>query len=595
MQTRRAARWHFTITLGAVGLAILGAVGCGGDRKGQTYRPPIESDAGADATGDAKGPGNDAGQPGSDGGSDAGSGSDGPAAPVTGPGGRRIVQGRASLISKGPACTNEAGSAEDTWCAILRPSTFNQGGEALFVVNVTQAMAGVPISCGSPAGDPNCLMLTSGFAEDDTHKTGFAGRTLIYFDQTATPYGWRPGMVNGRRLVVVTTETGNAHDCTAAVKGDLVACLQDIPTPIVPGAGLPGTGAPVTAQYSNLLVGHVGTGSALLPVLDTVVSSDNNDSAQRFQYRFVGATGDRIAWSTRETRGGPEVLKTQIVGADDSRQVVASDVSRWSVSPDGSRWTWLSQFNYDSSAPSGILQTAAFPTGAGPVKILEDTAAFSFVGSRGLAVLGKDGQLYGVSDLGAGAMTQLTTLDSSVLGVVATSSAGFLAYAKQYDFVFGLIDLYVTHLDGRTPCSLNRRDEVPFGSSMGPRFLPSGAALLWGRVTNLDTTDDRLIAAGKFTRTADCATQTVESDLVSLGPLGDEGILISDSYDGTGGTLRIVGLTPDGQLVPGQSTLVQTRMNSSLSLYPYLRALLYTVDVGDPADGLYLRPLSAAN
>jgi len=587
MQTRRAARWHFTTTLGAV--AILGAVGCGEGGKGQTYRPPLEIDGGADAADDGKGPAGDTGQ----GGADAGADADGPAPPMTGPGGLRIVQGRASLISKGPACTNEAGSTEDMWCAILRPSTFNQGGDALFVVNVTQAMAGVPVSCGNPAGDPNCLMLTSGFAEDDTHKTGFAGRTLVYFDQTATPYGWRPGMVNGRRLVVVTSETGNAHDCTAAVKGDLVACLQDIPTPIVPGAGLPGTGGAVTAQYSNLLVGHVGAGSALLPVLDTVVSSDSNDSAQRFQYRFVGAAGDRIAWSTRETRGGPEVLKTQLVGADDSRQVVASDVSRWSVSPDGSRWTWLSRFNYDSSAPSGILQTATFPTGAAPVTILEDTAAFTFVGSRGLSVLGMDGQLYGVADLGVSA--DLTTLDSGVLGVVANSSAGYLAYAKQYDFVFGLIDLYLTHLDGRTPCSLDRRDEVPFGSSMGPRFLPGGAALLWGRVTNLDTTDDRLIAAGKFTRTADCATQTVESDLVSLGPLGDEGILVSDSYDGTGGTLRIVGLTPEGQVATGQSTLVQTRMNSSLSLYPYLRALLYTVNVGDPADGLYMRPLPPAN
>src|SRR5207253_2301200 len=104
------------------------------------------------------------------------------------------------------------------------------------------------------------------------------------------------------------------------------------------------------------------------------------------------------------------------------------------------------------------------------------------------AVLGKDGQLYGLSDVGAAAGTagaDLKVLDSSVLGVVATSSAGHLAYVKQYDFVFGLVDLYVTNLDGRTPCSLDRREEVPFGSSMGPRFLPSGAALLWGRVTNL--------------------------------------------------------------------------------------------------------------
>jgi len=582
MQTGHAGRWHFTIMLWAVAAGIPGALGCGGGGGGTpTYRPPIEIDAGADATDGGKGPG-------SDGGTDAGP----PPAPVTGPGGVRIVTGRVSLISKGFPCTNEASSTEDVWCAMTRPSMFMQGGDALFVVNITKAMAGVAISCGNPAGDPNCLMLTSGFAEDDTHKAAFAGRTLIYFDQTATPYGWRPGMLNGRRLAAVTSETGNAHDCTGAVKSDIVACLQDVPTPIIPGAGLPGSGTSLTAQYSNVLVGHVGTGSPVLPLLDTVISSDTNDSAQRFQLRFVGSAGDRIAWSTREAPGGPEVLKTQIVGADDTRQVVASDVSHWTLSPDGSRWTWMSGFNYDTSAPSGILQTAAFPSGAGPVTILEDTATFTFATNTGVAVLGKDGTLYGLADLAAGP-TALKTLDSGVLGVVATSPAGHLAYVKQYDFVFGLVDLFVTNLDGRTPCSLNRRDEVPFGASMGPRFLPSGAALLWARVTNLDTTDDRLIAAGKFTRVSDCSTQTVESDLVSIGPVGDDAIAVSDSYDGSSGTLRIVGVTPTGELVPGQATLVQTRMNSSLSLYPYLRALLYTVNIGDPADGLYLRPLSA--
>jgi hypothetical protein len=513
--------------------------------------------------------------------------------PMTGPGGQRILPGTVNFISNGVPCSYESGSTADVWCAILRPSLQQVGSSALFIMNISQAVAGTPVACGTAAGDPNCLLLTGGFASDDTHKAGFQGSTLIYYDVTGTPYAWRPGMLNGRRLVRVTFDTGDAHDCVAAPRGDAVACLQDVPPVILPTGGVPS--GSTTATFSDLLVGHAGPEAPLLQKVETIVSHDTNDSAQRALFRFVGPTGDHIAWSTPVRPGAPEVLKMQIVGDDASRQVVATDVSRWATSPDFTQWAWLSGFNYDNAAPSGTLQVAPFPDGQAPLTVLEKAATFYFVKDHGMSILDDAGHLFGVVDTTGSSKPVMVPLDNGVLGVIAASGDGHLAYVKSFDFIFSLVDLYVQKYDGTgTGCSLDRSEEVPYGGSLGPRFLSNSAALLWARVTNLDTNDDRLKAAGKFTRTTDCVTQTVGSDIVAQGPLGQDGISVSDSYDGSSGTLRIRGLVSTGDmLAPGDPIVVQTRMDSSLSLYPLLHALVYTVNIGDSADGLYFRPVSS--
>lgn len=586
-QTVRAAGWQ---ALGFLCMGVLGGAGCGGGGGASPdYRPDPDFDAGSgaqDAVPEQPSGTEDGGAP----------------PPMTGPGARQIQSGTVHFISKGAPCSFESaavggagGSTADVWCAILRPSILQVGSSALFVLNISQAMAGTSIACGAPAGDPNCLMLTGGFGENDTHKAAFQGKTLVYYDVTGTPYAWRPGMLNGRRLVTVTSDTGDAHDCVAAPRGDAVACLQDVPAVIWPTGGAPGPGTSTTATFSDLLVGHAGPAAPLLQKVETIVSSDTKDSLQRSSVRFVGPMADLIAWSTPVRPGGAEVLKIQVVGDDASRQVVATDVSRWVTSPDFTQWAWLSGFNYDSSSPSGTLQAAPFPGGEAPVTLLEKTGSFAFVKNHGMSVLDDTGRLFGVVDATAAPKPVLVPLDSHVLGVIAISAEGHLAYVKSFDFIFSLVDLFVQKYDGiGTACSLDRNEEVPYGGSLGARFLPNSAALLWARVTNLDTTDDRLKAAGKFTRTADCVTQTVESDLVAQGALGQDAISVSDSFDGASGTLRIRGLATTGDmLAPGDATLVQTRMDASLSLYPMLHALVYTVNIGGSADGLYVRPVSS--
>lgn len=559
------------VTLAACLSSAVGLSACGGASAPQgEYQPPDVFDGGTDA-----------GPPPPDATPDVP-----PPPPMTGPGAFRVVAGPAALLKNGPPCTSEAGAAGDTWCAFTAPSRFSAGAQALYVVNLSAALGGTPITCGGAAGDDlNCLLLTSGFAQDDTHGAFFQGNTLVYFDVTATPYGWRPGMLNGRRLAVVTSSGGDVHDCLPARVGNAVTCLHDIPAPA-------GAAASSTAVWSELLLGSVAADSPLLAPLATVISSDTADDQQRFQVRIVGPSGDRIAWSSRATPGGPEILNQQMIADPTTRTVVATDVSKWALSADGAHWGWLSAYNYDSHMPSGTLQLASYPAGDGVQTLMEATATYSFTVGSGLALLTVGKELLGIVDP-VNAPTKTVLLDDDVINMIAQSKQGHLAYVKSYDFVFGLVDLYARKYDGTgATCSLDRLEEVPYAAGLAPRFLPGSTALLWSRVTNLDTTDPKLVAAGRFTELGTCTTSVIDPDVVTVSSLGDDRVVFSNGYDGTSGTLLTRPVVGGTTLGADAATVIQTRADASLSLYPFLNALAYTVNVGDPSDGLYLYPVA---
>ena len=153
------------------------------------------------------------------------------------------------------------------------------------------------------------------------------------------------------------------------------------------------------------------------------------------------------------------------------------------------------------------------------------------------------------------------------------------------------MDLYVQKYE-RTGilCALDRAEEVTYGGGLTPRFLPGGTALLWSQVTNLDTSDP-LKAGGRFTDLTTCVTTTVDSDVVTMNALGDANIVYSNGYDGSTATLQTRGVLAGTMLAPGDATVIQTRADSALSLYPFLNALAYTVNVGAATDGLYLYPI----
>ncbi len=603
-------RFTFCIVLAVCGAACL--TGCGSSGESADYPSAVDFDARPDVI------------------ADAGAGDAPLPPPVTAPGSVRVVGGSLHLLQKGAPCSGDVASPTDVWCAFVAPSPLAPATNTLYVINISAASAGAAITCGGPNVDPNCLSLTPAFAEDTTHPALFQGNTLVYYDGTLTPYGWRPGMLNGRALALVTATSGDIHDCMPGRTGDSIGCLQDVPAPPTPAGGAGGaagtagaggvaqaaggsgggggvagaSGAagaggaavvtPSTSIYSDLLVGHVGPASPVLPRVTTVISGDTSDAVQRFKWRIVGTAGDRIAWSTRAVPGGPEILNVQTIGDDTTRLVVATNVSQWTVSADASRWAWLSAYNYDTSNPSGTLQLQGFAAGAAPATVMTNVASFAFTVGMGMYALSDSGTLFGIVDPVNAPMVTVA-VDQGVVGVVTQSRQGHLAYLKNYDFVFRLIDLYVKKFDGTgTSCTLDRSMEVPFGNSLAPRFLPGGGAVAWARVSNLDSTDPRLMAAGRLTDLATCASVTVDPDIVAMGTFGDGALILTDAFDGNSGTLVVQGLVGGNALAPGANTVVQTRMNSSLSLYPFLNVLVYTVGVGDPSDGLYVYPIPPA-
>lgn len=505
-----------------------------------------------------------------------------PPAAMVGAGSVRLFSGSVRFLSSGVPCSNDTDPKADLWCAFLTPSPESPGADALYAVNITRALAGATLSCDSPIGDPNCLLLTRGFAENTTHRGSFQGSTLLYYDSTGVGYGWRPGMVNGRRL---TAGEDDVHDCIAGKTGDAVACLRDLQIPVIPG-----TVVATNAVFSELVAGRLGPDSPPLPVVDTVISSDPAEDITHFQFRIVGALSNFIAWSTPLAPKGPETLKLQTIGDSASQRVIASEVSRWLVPPDGLHWTWLKDFNYDSNAPSGTLQIAPFPDGTAPTTLVPTASNFWLAGNNALAVMKEDGDLVGIPDPVA-APTDLKILDSEVIGVIGSSAVGHLAYAKKFDFVFGLIDLHVQKVDGTgAACFLDFREEVPYGAPLTPRFLSGGRDIIWSQVTNLDDPFGELKVSGRVTRLSDCTTQNVHDDIGAISPLGDEGITFSDTLDNGTATLKIRRVLADGTLAP-DATVIQTRASASLSLYPFARAVVYSVNIGDPADGLYIHPV----
>ncbi|HET9934797.1 MAG TPA: hypothetical protein VFQ35_29030, partial [Polyangiaceae bacterium] len=145
-----------------------------------------------------------------------------PTGPISMGQGLRIFSGRAAVLTDGNACTTEKGATGDRWCGFVALDA--NDSRSLYVVNVSQLLAGAPVSCDVP--DPNCLLLTSrvGSSAANFHPTGFDGDTLVYYDETVSPYVWRPGMERGR-LLMSRPDGVDVIFCSPAPVGTAVGCL----------------------------------------------------------------------------------------------------------------------------------------------------------------------------------------------------------------------------------------------------------------------------------------------------------------------------------------------------------------------------------
>ena len=551
------------------------AVGCGGS----SAKSP-EAGAGVDASPDGTA---DATQPTVDASADAN-------LPLTGAGSHVLVPTPPSapitLVGSGPdTCTNQIPAPGDRWCAFTKPGS-TLGFNELWVIDVTKAAAGVAITCDTT--DANCLRLTNGLFQDPMagfSMDGFEGDTLIYYAElgptaTATTgfigpvYGWRPGWSGGRAL------TGTAGVvCSGQAVSDTALCFEN-------------RDDSVTTQVSYEL--HAGTlpgdGAAGLPKVDNVLISLSSDdmNVRKFQ-ADLSADGTYVAWSARPTATGVETLNLQKVGDTSTRVTVAQDVTRWAISGDGTQWYWLSKFNYDVNGnESGTLQAAAFPSGTGATATTLASAVSDFVpaGQRGLVF--RSGETQGLANLtfmaDTNAATALKALDTGVLAVVDQSTDGNeTVYVKNVSAAGTLTDLFIASSTGGAPCALATQTVAAPTAS----FISGGAIAAWASVDELTNN-----IAGQYTTVSNCTTRVFAQNVAQWIPASDQGyvyldqvVVLSDGVTQVGNVNYNKvsgGVLPSGTLVGTQAAAVFA------PLLPTLPAVVYSVAVGSPVDGLYI-------
>ncbi|HTA21309.1 MAG TPA: hypothetical protein VK989_18585, partial [Polyangia bacterium] len=516
---------------------------------------------------------------------DAG-GADGGDAHLPGVMNKLAVAGVVQLAGSGPdTCTNQVPATTDRWCAFAKPAA-TLGNFELWVIDVTKVAANVTVKCDTT--DANCLRLSTGLYSDPTNGfrvEGFDGDTLTYSEiPTLSANGfigavsaWRPGWTAGRRLTSNAGVTCSGHRAASAA-----ICIEN----------------PVTDANQNTTAElHAGlldtqTGGTL-PLVDTllVFATTDANGVQKWNAKLT-PDGASIAWSTRATASGTEDLKVQKIGDDASRVSVASDVSQWIVTKDSAEWLWLGGYNYDQGgAPSGTLQSAAFPAGTGVQTIAAAVGDFNEAGPQGVLyrsnVSTNAGKLVLAPDRDAPGTT--TTLDQGVFFVFEVSQDGTRAtYTKDVQSLDAgtstvpIFDLWLATAGAAAPCALT----ATATGFLAPQFLSAADMTAWGRFNMLTGEVE-----GVYTTSADCVTRSFASDVFSWTPIGDEGYVFLDTLSPdpnvNEATLRYAKVA--NGLLPSTGTSIQARAGLAFAtLLPSLSAVVYTVETGAAGDGLYV-------
>ena len=505
---------------------------------------------------------------------------------VTGVTNTLAVGGAVQLVGSGPdTCTNQVPATTDRWCAFAKPAA-TLGNFELWVIDVSKVAVGVTVKCDMT--DANCLRLSTGLYSDPTNGfrgSAFDGDTLTYSEiPTLSANGfmgaisaWRPGWTAGRRLTSNSGVFCNGHRAAASA-----ICIENAVTDA--------SGNTVADLHAGLLDGQTG---GTLPIVDTLLVFAANDVAgvQKWSASLT-PDGASVAWSTRATASGTEDLEVQKIGDDASRVSVASDVSQWIVTSDSAEWLWLGGYNYDQNgAPSGTLQSAAYPAGTGVQTVASSVGDFNEAGAKGVLyrsnVSANSGALVLAPDRDAPAAT--TTLDHGVFFVFEVSHDGTRAtYTKNVQSIgtttstVPVFDLWLATAGAAAPCAFT----TTASALLAPRFLSAADMAAWGRFNTLTGEVE-----GVYTTSADCVTRSFASDVFSWTPIGDEGYVLLDTLSPDPNvdeaTLRYAKVA--NGLLPATGTSIQTRAGLAFAtLLPSLSAVVYTVETGTAGDGLYV-------
>ena len=487
-----------------------------------------------------------------------------PFVPPTGT--QRLVAGQVALVGSGSdSCTNQPGATTDRWCAFLLPAP-TQGFE-LWVLDATAAAAGAKVACDGT--DARCLRLaTDAFHENGAGSLdgGFAGDTLLYRrgpDATLIDgpiWAWRPGWATGRELV-----TGLGTACFGAPGRATAFCVRTT------------QGLTDGSEANDLLAGPLdAAGDGPLPLVATIVTSASSDPAGSSSDLELGFSPDGayVAWSTNGLASS-KGLEVQKIGDPIAPLAVATNVSRWQMSGDGTAWLWLRSYTDDIIAPTGTLETAAFPAGTGVTTVATNIADFEPVGLKGL--LYRADAADQVAELRyAPDWTQPATsilIDQGVRSVVARSAdASTIIYSKVSTAVG--VDLYAWSSSLTAPCTLT---STPAAFSIA-NLMDADRVVVWAQ---RDIQSQAI--SGATTTLASCETKAFGPNLIQSMPAGDDRLLFIDGAPSgsISGTLRVALIAADG--APAEGTPLQTGVDVVYApVAP--SAVLYTI----AGSGLYL-------
>jgi hypothetical protein len=181
------------------------------------------------------------------------------------------------------------------------------------------------------------------------------------------------------------------------------------------------------------------------------------------------------------------------------------------------------------------------------------------------------------------APTALTAVDTGVLAFIDLGSKGDIAYAKNYNSVADLVDLYVKRWDATgAPCTLTSSQNGAYQAFL---FTPGGGATVWAR-ENGNMTFELL-----FTRLSDCNTMTLTPPgAFFVDATSDRAVIYMEGQqlDGTG-SLSFRPLADNGSALGGDPTYVSSQVGSFAALGPAPGALVYSVNGGGTGDGIYVR------
>jgi hypothetical protein len=477
-------------------------------------------------------------------------------------GGVRVFGGAAGTLSAARSCTHEPGADGDRWCAFVGRS--RDGDHNLFVVNVSQVKAGLPVACGNE--DPNCLLLTDHVegSSADNHPSFFAGDTFVYYDRDLAAYAWRPGLTAGRLLARRNTERDIAY-CTPAPRGPAVACLS-VPSEQPEGA----------LVVAELLGGSVAwEEEPLLRPIASVITATGEDNATVHRFGFAALADGYVGWSARETATGPEVLKLQRVDDSDSQLTVATDIHHWAVTDDGSSWLWMARTNEGSV---GTLRIAPFPGGAEPIDLLGGVVDYELTSSGAVVAVTEQHTAVSIVDP-IGAPDRQVLLADGIRKISALSDTGQIAFGKQ-TADGQATDFIIAGLDGKRSCVLETTGSVSLNAI---HFAPGADGVLWAARAETGKFDAFL------SRLGDCSTARLAPDIVVMGWVGSGHAVFIDDYDPdtASGSLRYRKAGRDGELHPDPPSLIAEHVDTYATWGDDF--VLYTISAGSDEDGMYVR------